>query len=280
MSFPTDDDLILFYYGEAERATEIEALLAGSPELAARYEELRRVLDAVDDAMPVPQRPEDYGAQVWRRLVTAAPHLRARRSSAAAGWRGRLLDRWREPLWPAVAGWRSLPRLAAAAAVLLAVGFLLGRVFQPAGEPPRVAAAGLPAAGRDQILVATVANHLERSGRLLLEVANTEPEPAEVVDLGAERRWAEDLLAANRLYRQSARRGGRPRLAALLDELEPLLLELAHTPEEMPAEELATLRERIEERALLFKMRIVADRLERLERRRRAAAGPDVRTVL
>ncbi len=282
MSFPGDDDLILFYYGEAERATEIEALLAGSAELRSRYEELRRVLDAVDEALPVPERSEGYGAEVWRRLaprLPVTPGLRPVRSSPAA-WRPRLRDRWRDPLWPAAAGWGSLPRLAAAAAVLLALGFLLGRGLPPAGEAPRMAATGLPAAARDQILVATVASHLERSERLLLEVANAEPEPEEVVDLAAERRWAADLLAANRLYRQSARQGGRPRLAALLDELEPLLLDLAHAPDELPAGELGALRERIEERALLFKMRIVADRLERLERQRRPAPGATTRTIL
>jgi hypothetical protein len=103
-----------------------------------------------------------------------------------------------------------------------------------------------------------------------VEVANAEPPRSETVEMVAERRWAEDLLAANRLYRQSARQGGRPRLAALLDELEPMLLELAHAPDSLPAAELAILRQRIEERALLFKMRVVGQRLESRERR----AGP------
>ena len=157
---------------------------------------------------------------------------------------------------------------------------LPGFVFASAADPVAAAAA------RDQILLSALAGHLERSERLLVEVANAEPEePERPADLAAERRWAEDLLAANRLYRQSARQGGRPRLAAVLDELEPLLLELTHAPDELSAPELATLRERIEERALVFKMRVVGDRLqrlqrlqrlerlERLERRRRTAAA-------
>ncbi|HEX9668054.1 MAG TPA: hypothetical protein VGC93_01100, partial [Thermoanaerobaculia bacterium] len=119
--------------------------------------------------------------------------------------------------------------------------------------------------GRDQILLASVAGHLESSERLLVEISNAEPERrGGEVELAAERRWAKELLGANRLYRQSAEQGGRPRLAALLDELEPLLLELAHAPAELPAAELDTLRARIEARALLFKTRIVAERLERL----------------
>lgn len=274
-----DDDLVLYYYGEAERATEIEAALAAAPALAARYAELCRVLDAVDGALHAPERPAGYGAEVWRQL---APRLRTGRAgrSTTTRWRGWLAERWREPLLPLPAGWGALGGLAAAAAILLTLGFVLGRLLAPVGEPARVAAATPPASARDQILVSTVARHLERSERLLVQVANTEPETAEPVDLAAERRWAEDLLAANRLYRQSARQGGRPRLAAMLDELEPLLLELAHAPDELSAEELATLRERIEERALLFKMRVVAERLERLERERRPAAGRNVPSVL
>ncbi len=260
MTFPSEDDLVLHYYGESGRAAEIEALLAESPALAARYEELCRVLDAVDEALPAPERDAAYGARVWRRLTAAAPGLLAGR--ARIPWRDRIRAWWSSPGPPRPA-WAGLARAAAAAALLLVAGFFLGRLQPRMDEPP--AAAGLAAETRDQILLAALSDHLERSERLLVEVANAEPdEPEEPADLAAERRWAEDLLAANRLYRQSARRGGRPRLAAVLDELEPLLLELAHAPDALPADDLAVLRERIEERALLFKMRIVADRLERL----------------
>jgi hypothetical protein len=106
-----------------------------------------------------------------------------------------------------------------------------------------------------------VATHLERSERLLTELANAETDGT--VDISAERQWAQDLLSANRLYRQITRRGGRPMLSSLLDELEPFLLELAHSPSDIAPEDLADLRTRIEEQALLFKMRVVSQRLER-----------------
>ncbi|MFP5286984.1 MAG: hypothetical protein ACLGI9_14680, partial [Thermoanaerobaculia bacterium] len=61
----------------------------------------------------------------------------------------------------------------------------------------------------------------------------------------------------------STRQGGRPRLAALLDELEPFLLELANAPAEPRGEELQDLRRRVRERALLFKVRVVGERLDR-----------------
>jgi len=240
----TDDDLILFFYGENENPGEIREQLAASPELQARFEALRRVLSAVDSLL-VPERPPSYGAQVWARLQ---PRLAPERRS------------W----WPSFAGlnW-AWGGLAAAALLLLAAGFLAGRLWprQPAGEGEEVQmASALSPAARERILSGTVATHLERSERLLVEVANSEPAGAE---LAAERAWAQDLLLANRIYRQSARQTGRSRLAAFLDELEPILLELAHTPAEPSAGEMDELRRRIDDNSLLFKMRVVSGRLER-----------------
>jgi hypothetical protein len=229
-----DDDLILYLYGESEDPEAVRRQIESSAELRARYESLCRVLTAVDDAVPVPERGEGYGAEVWARL---APRLvpekqTSRRLSFSVRPRRQAF------LW------------AAAALILLAVGFGLGRFW------PRPTA--LPPQARDRILLAMVASHLERSERLLTEVENA----SDSVDLSAERAWARDLLTANRLYRQSTRQAGRQRLASVLDELEPFLLDLAHAPDETPAEELAALRERIASQALLFKVRIASDRLE------------------
>jgi hypothetical protein len=228
-----DDDLILFFYGEAKNAEAVRAALAGSPELAARYAELSRVLGAVD-ALAVPERGPFYGAAVWARLE---PKLASQPSPG--GW-GRLgLRRW---------SWAG-----AAAAVLLVAGFFAGRYLAP--DP------SLSVAARERILLAAVAGHLDRSERLMTELANAAT--GEGLDLSAEREWAQSLLAANRLYRQSARQGGKPRLAELLGEIEPFLIELAHAPDETSPEELHELTRRIEEQALLFKLRIVSDRLAR-----------------
>lgn len=225
-----DDDLILYLYGEAEDPEAMRRRIEDSEELRARCETLRRVLAAVDgDALPVPERGESYGAEVWARIE---PKLD----------RGRLIPFPARPFRQAI-GW------AAAALILLAVGFGLGRLSRPAA---------LPQEARDRILIATVANHLDRSERLLTELANT-PGPA---DFSAERAWARDLLNANRLYRQSAQQAGRQRLAGVLDELEPFLLDLAHAPDEPSAEQIEELRERIAAQSLLFKVRVASGRLE------------------
>ena len=232
----SDDDLVLFFYGEADDPVALREALAADPELRARWEELESVLSAVD--LPVPERSAGYGAQVWARL---RPRLE-RRSFWSFMPRPQL-------------GW-------AVAALLLVIGFVAGR-YLPGWQQPRI----LPEPARDRILAGAVAGHLESSERLLVEVANAGESP----DLSAERAWAQDLLEANRLYRQSARHGGRKRLATLLDELEPFLLELAHTPDETSPEEMQALRDRIEEQALLFKVRILGERLERSVRQTRTA---------
>jgi hypothetical protein len=225
-----DDDLILYYYGEAPDPEGMRSALASSPELAARHEELTRVL-AVVDAVTVPERGPFYGARVWARLE---PEL-----AKPSPGRWLRLRRW---VWAA-----------SAAAALLVAGFVLGRSWQ-GGRTLSVAA-------RERILLAAVAGHLDRSERLMTELANAAT--GETLDLAAEREWARSLLTANRLYRQSASRGGKPRLADLLAEIEPVLIELAHAPDETSPDDLHELTRRIEEQALLFKLRIVSERLDR-----------------
>jgi len=228
-----DDDMILYLYGEADDPEAIQREIDASPELRERYEALRQVLNTVDNAVPVPERGEGYGAEVWARLQ---PRLAGeRRPGRVVPFPSRF--RWQAAVW------------AAAALILLAVGFGLGRLSTPAA---------LPAQARDRILLATVAAHLDRSERLLTEVANG---PGSSVDLSAESAWARDLLAANRLYRQSARQAGKQRLAGLLDEIEPFLLDLAHASDEPATEEIEALRDRIAGQALLFKVRVASNAL-------------------
>ena len=233
----TDDDLVLFFYGESDDPVAIQEALAADPGLRARFEALESVLSAVD--LPVPERPDAYGARVWARL---RPKLE------------------RKSFW----SFLLRPRLAwATAALLVVIGFAAGRYLPMWPQTPKT----LPEPARDRILAGAVAGHLESSERLLVEVANAAP--SEDLDLSAERAWAQDLLEANRLYRQSARHGGRKRLATLLDELEPFLLELAHATDESSPEEMQALRDRIDEQALLFKVRILGERLEQSARQDR-----------
>lgn len=260
---PTEQDLILFYYGESDDAEAIERALDASPELAQRYRELRRVLDAIPEP-EVPEPSADYAERVWRRLE---PRIVGdeRRTRTWGAWLQNLRIRPLDRRWV----------LAAAALLLAVVAFLTGRATSPPSiEGPQTAAVDV----RERILLVTVADHLERSEMLLLELANSEAlgENADggPFDLSAERRLAGRLSGDNRIYRQAAERAGEARLVRLLDELERTLLQLAHAPDELASDELDELRRRLEEHGLLFRVKVVGSRLRREAGPGRAEAEP------
>jgi hypothetical protein len=134
-----------------------------------------------------------------------------------------------------------------AMAASLAVAFTLGRRWPAAPDD-----AGR---GAERVLLVAVGDHLERSEMLLLEIVNA-PEGAPL-DLGPERAQAEELVGASRLYRAAASRAGEPGLANVLEELERLLLDVAHRPAELSAAERQGLVRRIESRGLIFKVRVL-----------------------
>jgi len=207
----SDDDLILIHYGELTSPHDCA-------ECRARLAELRRVLDLAGDD-DVPEPPAGYEAQVWRRLE----------------WR---LRPARRRVW--------IPAVAAAA--LLVIGFFVGQWAQqakaPAGGPSTAIATANATAEptADDRMAFAAESHLDRSSRLLLEVANDEP-------LGKDA--AAQLVASNRLYRVMAERAGAADVAKLLAELEPILLELVNGGDP------AVIRKRIEERELIFKLRVI-----------------------
>jgi hypothetical protein len=255
---PSDEELILYHYGEAADAAAIAARLASSPAANRRYQELRRVLAAADE-WSVPEPGPSYEADLWTRLQPrlqqSTPRSRLLAAADRFGSRGR---RW-------------LPA-AAAAALLLAVGYLAGRLApRPEADPVRA----LSAEARQRILVETLAGHLERSQRLFTELANLTP--GDDGGLQAEQAAARQLLADNRLYRTAAAQGGREGVAALLTDIEPVLLELAHLPAEPEAGEVDFLRQRIESRGLLFKTRVAS---ELLSRSLRPATAPPSRSTV
>jgi hypothetical protein len=108
---------------------------------------------------------------------------------------------------------------------------------------------------RERILLVAVGQHLERSRMVLVELSNAPGQGA--TDIRGEQEWATSLVAENRLYRQAASRSGDAAVASLLDELERVLLEVAHGPSVLSARQLEDLRLRIEERGLLFKVKVV-----------------------
>ena len=246
----SEDDLTLYYYGEARRRDAIERHLESCPDCAAVYRDISGTL-AMIAAPEAPERGDQYGLEVWQRI------------------RHQLPDR-PEPWW---AGFFRRDRLvfAAAAAMLVVVAFVAGRVWPrpPAGAPlpgPEQTAATAPGSSaaadtRQRILLTSVADHLDRSERVLTDVINT-PDRG---DISGAQRWADDLLTTSRLYRQDAVDAGEQSVAMVLDDLERSLLEIVNRPSTISAADLEQMRRRIDAAALLFKVRVMSDELRRRE---------------
>ncbi|MBI1789981.1 MAG: hypothetical protein HYR60_20820 [Acidobacteria bacterium] len=223
MSHLSEEQLMLHYYREGDESRHLDSCPACRNEFAA----LQAALDAADD-LPVPERGAGYGGEVWRRI---APRIAARPRTRVIQF----------PRWAAIA----------AVAAMLLLAFYAGRFSR--GPQPAPATA-IPAEVRERILRVTVGDHLERSQRVLAEVVNSEDpvEPERV----------EGLLSENRLYRQAARREGNVPVTILLEELERVLLEVAHA---VP-DDRGRVRRLIESEGILFKVRVAGSTLRDKEK--------------
>ena len=252
---PSEEELIFYRYAEEggpPLAVVAEHLAVCEP-CRARYRKLEAVLAAVDE-VESPTPGEDFEAVVWRRL---APRLDA--APPESFWRGFFGDvrasRYLAPIGAMVA-----------VAVLVVGAFLAGRFWPGRLRPPREAQVEpVSAQARERILLVAVGDHLERSQMVLVELINTNPQ--RTVDISAERRRAEDLVSANRLYRLTAQRAGEAGVANLLDELERTLIEIAHSPAKLSSPEFEDLRRRVEAQGILFKVRVVGAQVHERERK-------------
>lgn len=223
-------------------------------ECAACREELRRIeaVYSAMDSMAVPDPGDDFERRLWQQL---SPRLSEERA------------RWWEGLF--------LPRrlaLAGAMVALVLLGFLAGRFTKPNLPGGPIADAGKV---RERVLVVAVGEHLGRSEMVLVELANAEPEKGQnLINISAEQKRAEDLVEANRLYRQTALREGDVGMASTLDELERVLLDIANSPDEVTPAQFESLQKRIESKGILFKVRVVHQDLQ--ERQKAAVPAPNL----
>ena len=132
---------------------------------------------------------------------------------------------------------------------------------------------------RERILLVAVGDHLDSAQSILLEISNAEADGSgnsknKEVDISQQQQRAEDLVSSNRLYRQTALKTGDTMVASVLDDLEPILLEIAHSPSKVSAAQLDELQQGIEARGLLLKVRV----LDSTVRNRQKAATPHAST--
>jgi hypothetical protein len=258
MNHLNEEQFVLYYYGEGDGSPAVREHLDGCEICRAEYANLQRVLNVVDSA-PVPERDPNYGAQVWSRLH---PTLGGRRSWTMA------------TLWP-LRHWAAT----AAVATLVVAAFLAGRYYPvaPTTMAKRTAGQTTPArdsgAGqvRERILLVAVGDHLERSQMVLVELVNARP--GQPLDFTTERERAGDLVAENRLYRLTAAHTGDTRVSSVLDDLEPVLLDIAHGPDHLTPDQVEQLRKRIEGDGILFKVRVVGSSVRHREENALPKAG-------
>ena len=257
----TDEELTLYYYGEGRRPHNIERHLDSCPDCAATYREIAGTLQMIA-APEAPERGDQYGLEIWQRI------------------RHQLVER--ETGFSRFSGFLGFSRfsgfgLAAAAAVLMIAAFVGGRTWQrsatqvatTATNPTNLENPEHPAHPahpenlehlEHRILLTSVADHLDRSERVLTDIMN-----APRGDISTQQRWADDLLDVSRLYRQDAVDAGEDSVASVLDELERNLIEIVHSPSRISAADLEQIRRRIDAASLLFKVRVMSDELRKRE---------------
>jgi len=252
MKHTTEEELIAYREGMSVMRAEIAEHLKGCEKCRAELERIEAVLAALD-TLPVPDPGDDYGRRVWQQI---APHLPEK---PVRWWQS-----WFEP--------KRLMALGAVAALVIAA-FLIGR-HTGSGSPDVTATKEQV---RERILVVAVGEHLGRSEMMLVELSNAEPNSPtqKKVNIAAEQRRAEDLLDENRLYRQTALEQGDTALASVLDDLERVLLDVAHGPDQVTPAQLEKIRQKIEARGILFKVRVVSKELQERQKATQPAPAQD-----
>jgi len=253
-----DADLILYHYRDGLSAAElatIEQALVDSAALRTRYAALAATLAAVD-AQPEPAPDAEFEQRLWQRFEQRLDAGSDAARAVAAHLRPARRERHR-------AGARPLLRYAGMTLALVAalgVGFLLGR--QPAdtqhpsgsGYPPTVVSRDMAA----RVLDAYVASHLRETEGVVLTAVNSD----NAALLAGNRELAAGLLESNRLYAQAASRAGNARLANFLQQLEPLLIELANPAPTGDIQGSDGLRDYVDKTDLLFQLRATQARIE------------------
>jgi hypothetical protein len=275
MAHLTEEELIEYRDDEALDTSidrvAVKAHLAGCADCRELLATLDRLFAALD--VPVPEPGPAYEREVWARIqdrLVAEP-----RQSWLSGWRQ----------------WVLLPQagLAAVVALLLVSFFWVERdAFLHRGTPgsPVVPVAGGPdqaqeahsqtqaqgaASIRNRVVMAGVGDHLQRAELMLTEFNNTDGSSRGTIDLTDQQAWAEDLVQENRLYRRSAADVQQDQVVALLDDLERVLLEVAHAPTETTPERLERLRLQLGTQDVLFKVRVAGAGMR--DRQQMAAAA-------
>jgi len=263
----SDEDLLLDYYGEItpEQRAVMRAHLESCAECRALDRELRAVL-ALVDSEPMPEAPPGFEREMWARLEPVVSG--SSRTSVVSGFsRTNEVHLKADTTKPDTTWSFEFPRWALAASVAaLAVGsFALGRIWDTPTTSPQQVANSDARELSERMLRSEVEEHLERSQRVLVELANTD-DSAPVL-LASDRERAADLVAAGRLYRRSAEEMGDADTRDLIEDVERVLVEIANGPDVESSNDLSQVRARITDQDLIFRLRVMTAAMQARERR-------------
>ena len=251
MKHLSDEQLIALYYGDATRAEAIKEHLRSCAACRENFQALQHTLAAFKNA-PVPERDADYGSQVWYAI-------------------SQRLDAPQRVSSPQRVSWFGIRRLAAvgALAAVVVLAFFAGRYWP---RKPIQTVAANPAQIRRGVLLVAVSDHLDHAQMVLMELVNADGDGASQgrapasVNIATEQARAQELLVSNRLYEQTAQQTGDAEIENILNTLEPVLLEIAHSPDEISSQQFQQIQDRIRSAGILFKVRVVSSDVRDKER--------------
>ncbi|HYS77258.1 MAG TPA: zf-HC2 domain-containing protein [Candidatus Dormibacteraeota bacterium] len=263
--------LPLRYYGAlaAVEGATLARHLASCAGCAEEWETLRRALDAAGPSSVFPRESEVDWDRFARGAVARAraPASREAVTPRATGRRPRLLAR---PI-PAAGIWAGL----AAAALVVATLWTLSlpprrRVGRggPQVAPGRLEAESARESARaieDRLARRSAARYLSDSRALLLSLVQPSRcrKPGGDLDMSLEAERSRQLLRRKNLYEGDLDGLRDQRLAALLRQLEPVLMQVASLQDCAPAGEIRELRDQIEQRQILLRIDLVTRDLQR-----------------
>jgi hypothetical protein len=249
MNHLTAEQLIEHYYEESPQRARIAHHLRECSGCAESYAELRSDLDAIEP-IAAPARDSGHGEQVWQSIRDFVPIYQQKQL---------------RPL-PRFSNLKGLS-FATACSLLIALAFFAGRQWENYQRPSQnQTAAKNPS--RQPIVLVVLGEHLGRSERFLVALRHGESGESTVL-VKAE---AQDLLSANRLYRESVSKSGDPAFAAALDRLERVLIEVANEPDDASPARLAELQKELNTDGLLFEVRVLRSHVQDEQEEQQPAA--------
>jgi hypothetical protein len=272
----TDDELILHSYGEIDRADEarVDEHLASCEACQIAKEKLARVMTMIDTAPPV-EPPAGFERIAWARLE---PALDREQNVGPVRRRARAVYDLVFGKSAREGGWFPQWALAGGVAALLVAAFFAGRISNTGPAAPASTSGLVAQVEPERVLQSAVGDHLDRTQMMLVELVNAETDHSDV--LAGEQARAADLVAANRVIRQSAMQSGDAQIVDILEDLERVLLEIANAPTDASSKQVTDLQSRITNEDLLFRLRVIAQEMrQRQQLQDREAGDPTLRRM-